>query len=74
MASLGGYDGLCYGNSGIHIFCRQIFRQIQAPILPILVSDPWPGYTTFTLPPPLRYAACQEEETRNSLPLCKCRK
>ncbi|KOS44051.1 hypothetical protein ACN38_g4997, partial [Penicillium nordicum] len=33
------------GNSGIHIFCRRIFRQIQASILLILVSDPWPGYT-----------------------------
>ncbi|KOS46910.1 hypothetical protein ACN38_g2101 [Penicillium nordicum] len=21
--------GLCYGNSGIHIFCRKIFRHIQ---------------------------------------------
>ncbi|KOS40799.1 hypothetical protein ACN38_g8355 [Penicillium nordicum] len=39
------YNGVCYGNSGIHIFCRQIFRQIKAPILLILVSDPWPGYT-----------------------------
>ncbi|KOS38481.1 hypothetical protein ACN38_g10691 [Penicillium nordicum] len=36
---------LCYGNSGIHIFRRQIFRQMQASILLILVSDPRPGYT-----------------------------
>ncbi|KOS40616.1 hypothetical protein ACN38_g8529 [Penicillium nordicum] len=29
-----------YDNSGIHIFCRQIFRHIQASILLILVSEP----------------------------------
>ncbi|KAJ9489273.1 hypothetical protein VN97_g4019 [Penicillium thymicola] len=29
---------LCYGNSGIHIFCRQIFRHIQASILLVLPS------------------------------------
>ncbi|KOS42368.1 hypothetical protein ACN38_g6720 [Penicillium nordicum] len=37
--------GICYGNSGIRIFCRQIFRHLKASKSLILVSDPWPGYT-----------------------------
>ncbi|KAJ9492668.1 hypothetical protein VN97_g584 [Penicillium thymicola] len=39
---------VCYGNSGIHIFCRQIFRHNSSIDITNISFQPWPGYTMKT--------------------------